>query len=210
MTSKRSGAGKSKSRRTNAQRATSGGLGWILTTVIGVLVLGGLVALLLLRGGDDGDAGATPPQAGDHWHAAFGINVCGEFLPDIPAFEARAGTNLRAGIHSHGDGLIHIHPLATDETGDNATVGRYLDYAGGSISADSITVPDGPTLSNGEPCPDGNVGKVRWSVNGEERDGNPADYKPRNGDVVVVGFVPDGQDLGTPASAARVATPSDV
>jgi hypothetical protein len=209
MTSARSG--RSRSHRTKARPTMqSGGRGWILTAVIGVLVLGGLVALLFLRGGDDSDAGATPPQAGDHWHAALGINVCGEFLPDIPAFEARAGTNLRAGIHSHGDGLIHIHPLAPDETGGNATIGRYLDYAGGSISANSLTVPGGPTLSNGEPCPDGNAGTVRWSVNGKERNGDPADFKPTDGDVVVVGFMPEGQDLGTPPSAARVETPSDV
>jgi hypothetical protein len=208
MTSARSG--RSTSDRAKARSTMQrGGRGWILTTVIGVLVLGGVVALLLLRGGDESEAG-TPPQAGDHWHAALGINVCGEFLPDIPAFEARAGTNLRAGIHSHGDGLIHIHPLAPDETGGNATIGRYLDYAGGSISADSLTVPGGPMLPNGGRCPDGNAGTVRWSVSGKERNGDPANFKPTDGDVVVVGFVPEGQDLGTPPSAARVATPSDV
>jgi hypothetical protein len=136
--------------------------------------------------------------------------VCGEFQPDIPVFETRSGSEEIAGIHSHGDGLIHIHPIASDETGGNATLGRYLDYAGGSISADSISVPDGPTFSNGDPCPDGRAGTVRWSVNGQERDGDPAEFKLEDGDVVVVGFVPEGQDLGTPASAARVATPSDV
>jgi hypothetical protein len=47
-------------------------------------------------------------------------------------------------------------------------------------------------------------------VNGKERGGDPADFKPADGDVVVVGFVPEGQDLGTPASTDRVGTPSDI
>ena len=52
-----------------------------------------------------------------------------------------AGTQ-NAGIHSHGDGLIHTHPFVQSEAGNNATLGKYAD-GDWSVSSDSIGV-DGP------------------------------------------------------------------
>ena len=50
---------------------------------------------------------AAQPSIGDHIHAALDIYVCGQKEPNLPFFEA--------GIHTHGDGLIHIHPQFTNE-----------------------------------------------------------------------------------------------
>ena len=56
----------------------------------------------------------------DHWHAYLGVNVCGTWLPER-ARRSRTGRtkpSVRAGLHSHGDGLMHIHPFSSDEAGD--------------------------------------------------------------------------------------------
>lgn len=83
------------------------------------MVLG--VALVVFARQDrlDEDLGGVP-QLGDHIHQAFAVNICGEFQPDIPEFESTVG------IHTHGDGVIHIHPFSQLGVGANATVGRYL------------------------------------------------------------------------------------
>jgi hypothetical protein len=46
---------------------------------------------------------------------------------------------------------------------------------------------------------------VRWSVNGEEQAGNPADYRLRDGDCVVVTLLPETRPIGTPPHAASSA-----
>ncbi len=39
---------------------------------------------------------------------------------------------------------------------------------------------------------------MRWSVNGEEKTGQPGDYVPNDRDVVAIAFLPEGVDIGTP------------
>ncbi len=48
---------------------------------------------------------------GDHIHQAIALNVCGEFLPNLPQFESTIG------IHTHADGVIHIHPFSRPRRG---------------------------------------------------------------------------------------------
>ena len=60
------------------------------------------------------------PQLGDHIHQAYGVNVCGEWKDPIPEFESKIG------IHTHGDGVMHIHPFSQLGAGANATLGRFL------------------------------------------------------------------------------------
>ena len=71
----------------------------------------------------------------------LGVNICGTWLPAVPQFEGRDGSRARIrrpGIHSHGDGLMHIHPFSSDEAGAKATLGRYLTYGGWSWTRLSI------------------------------------------------------------------------
>jgi hypothetical protein len=177
-----------------------------------LIAIAGIAIILFSRGGED-----VPPVANlDHWHAAIGVNVCGSWLPNPPEFHQQADNgSLQAGIHSHGDGLIHIHPYSSSEGGDNATVGRFFDYGGWNVDAESIdlggTLPwSGESYENGDECPDGGTGTLVWSVNGERREGNPADYKPQQDDVIAIGFLAEGQELGTPPSAGNLAAPVDV
>ena len=113
-------------------------MGW--NVAIAVVVIVGVVAHRLHPSNEHQAAtrqrpaarGRTPPPARpqDHWHTYLGVNICGQWLTPVPAFEqpvgAPAGTQ-NAGIHSHGDGLIHTHPFVASEEGNNATLGKYAE-----------------------------------------------------------------------------------
>jgi hypothetical protein len=148
------------------------------------------------------------PAIGDHVHAALGINICGFPAENAPSFEFKNGTETKAGLHSHGDGLLHIHPFTEDEVGDEATVGRFMDYGGWEVADDHLTLWADLNVTNGDPCPDGRPGNVRWAVNGEEQDGNPADFKPDDQDVIEIAFLPDGEPIPEPPAEVLAVLPN--
>lgn len=196
---------------------------------IAAIVVAGLAALIVTVAANRQEASARPRAGnpntgapGDHWHASLDVNICGTWAPPAPAFESEAGNpNVRVGIHSHADGLIHIHPFNSSEAGTNATVGRFLDYGGWKADAGSLSLwPDakGKDIKdkNGDTCtlPDGSkkAGLVRWFVNGKEHTGSVSDYPPKDQDKIVVTFDPKGtklSDLGAPPNQAILASPSD-
>ncbi|MGH2684811.1 MAG: hypothetical protein ACRDJP_05015 [Actinomycetota bacterium] len=156
-----------------------------------------LVGLLVACGGDDGgDDEAQPdrdgPEVGDHWHAAFGIFACGEFLtPQNP--------NDPLGIHTHADGLIHIHPFEEEAAGENATLGKFFDAAG--VDVDS--------LAEDTDCDEpGN--ELRLLVDGEEVATPAADLPLRDGQVIVLALAPPDAEIGEPPWAERIDDPGDV
>lgn len=185
--------------------------GWIIATVA-IAVVGTLLVVLSYQ--ENQDKLAVAPIANqDHWHAYLGVNVCGTWEPSVPAFEGRDGSQSKsgaiAGIHSHGDGLVHDHPFASDESGENATLGRYLGYAQSEVSTDSIKlwsnwVP-GVDKTNGDKCPNGKPGTLQWKVGRykepwptKAQTGNPADHHLEDGDIIALYFVPKGDKLEQP------------
>lgn len=99
-----------------------------------------------------------PIPAGSHWHSAYVVRICDDVLPPF-ASEADP-----AGIHSHGDGLIHIHPLFVESGFENATLGLFADAIGFTLADGELTVPGGGTWKNGDDC-GGEPGQVfvdRW------------------------------------------------
>ena len=84
-----------------------------------VVVLGSGLIIYARNDRQEQDTGGVP-QLEDHIHMAFGVNACGEWLPDIPEFESPVG------IHTHGDGVIHVHPFSDLGVGTNATLGRFF------------------------------------------------------------------------------------
>ncbi len=173
--------------------------------VITAIVVAGVAGIALSRSGGSAD-NLSGPNIGDHWHAAFGMNICGSWKTNTPQYEAATG------IHSHGDGFIHMHPLSRAGAHDNATVGLFLKQAGEKVSETEIELADGTETKNGDACKnlENKPGKVRWSVNGEEREGDPADYVADDKDVVAIAFLPDGMEIGTPPVARGGAGPSDL
>jgi len=211
---------KSKTRYARAQararyrkpKRRNASMGW--NVAIGVIVLvGGLLIFFTVR--DNKDAAGVPPlpanaatgELGDHWHAAIDVDICGDKISDLPEFESVADNpGVRTGLHTHGDGVIHIHPFFRSEAGNNATLGKYFSGAGAAVSTDSVDAWVGPTSdpsktewTNGDTCtmPDDREvkGVLRWSVNGEERTGNPANYKLENQDSILIFFGPKNADL---------------
>jgi hypothetical protein len=180
---------------------------WVWPVVMsGVVLLGlGLVVLSVL-GRDQAEAG--PPEPGDHWHAAYGINVCGEWLP--PLQDIRSD---QTGIHTHADGLIHMHPFSSRFGGANANLATFGGETGLELAEGEMTLPDGTTYADGDEC-DGEEGELTltvWdSADAEEArtvEGDPADYAPQDGEVVVLSFQPAGAEIPKPPTVARLADP---
>jgi len=168
---------------------------WLPVAVIALGVLGIFLGLVLFR-----EAGAVSPKLGDHWHARYEIWVCGVKQPNIPTFPG--------GVHTHGDGYIHIHPGNASEEGRGARLTKFFEYAGralgtgGLLTGDSLQVPGDPRVyRNGDVCGEGpyqgQPGQVQVLVNGQRRD-DFEDYIPHDGDTVVVVFGPAGV-LPTPS-----------
>jgi hypothetical protein len=218
-----------RSKYRKPKRRRSGSFGW--NVAIAVVIIVGVVAVVLTRGGGD-SAGSGPPRAadaaanepGDHWHTALDVNICGEWLDPAPAFEKPYDSPnqvANAGIHSHADGLIHTHPFVVGEEGNNATVGKFFDYGGWGLSSDSIDLggsnaahvqwegpksdPKKTSWSNGDVCPFGQYkGKkvqLTWAVDGKQKTGNPADYHQKDGETVAIYLLPRGAEMPFPDQA---------
>lgn len=106
------------------------------------------------------DFGVTGPSPGtSHWHAAYVVRVCDEVLTP---FDSDADP---LGIHSHADGLIHIHPFFVESGFENATLGLFADAMGLGLTTGELTMPGGGSWRDGDLC-DGQPGQVfvdRWS-----------------------------------------------
>ena len=193
-----------------------GGARWYYGA-LALIVVAGIAGIAASAGSDE-----THPLAGldpdtgtfyDHWHSALGVNVCGEWIEPAPTFEDVAGSTIRAGLHTHADGFIHIHPFSSADAGDNATLGRFFHNGGWELAEDSFDVWQGPAVdptksqwSNGDECPAGSTmagraGVVKWSIDCESRTGNPADYKLQDLHVVALAFLPKNVSIGVPPNA---------
>jgi hypothetical protein len=148
-----------------------------------------------------GADGSAPVANQDHWHAAYGIYACDEFLPAL--------TDERdpKGIHSHADGIIHIHPFVRSAAGRNATLSVFADAAGLELSDTRIQIPGGgKTYKAGDTKCDGKDAIVQVKVNEKkvvtEEVGN---IKLNDGDLVTIAFAPKGAELPAPPSAGDLA-----
>src|SRR6267378_3849256 len=175
-----------------------------MVVVAVIFVLG--VALIALAKNDSTSSAKGPgPKINDHWHATIGVNLCGTWQANLPQYESSTG------LHSHGDGFMHMHPFSAAGAGSNANVGLFYSQAGDKVSASQVKFAK-QTYKYGDNCDnlDKKPGLVRWSVNGQEKTGNPGRFVPNNRDVVAIAFLPKGVDIGTPPVATAGANPSDV
>ena len=98
------------------------------------------------------------------------------------------------------------------EEGNNATLSKFADYGGWSVSSDSIDAWTGPKSepkqtewSNGDTCSfgeyKGKKGELTWAVDGKTRTGNPADYHMKDGETLAIYFLPKGAEHEFPPDA---------
>ena len=162
-----------------------------------------------------------PPLLSDHWHSAYGFYVCDEFLPHLPEFTAPQN----AGTHTHGDGLIHIHPFSSSRTGQNATLGNWFDDAGevlgneGGIGNDELRIPGGETYTEGDDSCEGIDGDpivqvAVWENAAEAESGADPSVVTESLDAVrfakdgmafTIAFVPEGTEIPAPPTIADLA-----
>ncbi len=117
-------------------------LGFPLALVV-VVILG--VALVAFARSSRSPA-ASPRVGNDHWHSAYAIYDCDRFLP---AFTSSADPD---GIHSHQDGVVHIHPWNSSAAGDRADLDVFFEAMGARITDDEISGPGIGVLEAGSDC----------------------------------------------------------
>ncbi len=122
------------------------------------------------------------PRIGDHWHASYAFSVC---EVEYPRF-----ADVEGGIDTHGDGVIHIHPRVPQDQGKGARLVNFFANAGGALSERSLVFPGQIPWRDGNICPGGRPGRVVVIVNNSPITGKVEDYVPRDGDRIVVAFVP--------------------
>jgi len=107
-----------------------------------VVVLG---SLLVLWARTDREA-TSAPRVGDHWHSVYDIYVCDSFRSKV-VLETDPN-----GIHTHGDGLLHIHPFNKLASGRDAVLGEFFSAFGGRIDDASVVLDTGEELVEGVDC----------------------------------------------------------
>jgi len=137
------------------------------------------------------------PNSFVHWHADVDIFICGE-KQQLP--EALSGGHQSSGIigvgslHTHdhqanlnsfpgsdGNGVIHSEAVILRQPQEQ-TVGKFLDLMSIPFSEEQIM-----DKRNGDSCPDGSIGNVKFTVNGIENT-QWRNYIPRDNDFIVIEF----------------------
>jgi hypothetical protein len=197
--------------QTGGGRTNRGGQAWAywaLLTVISVLgVVGVLYSRQEHRDEVAGSKSLVPPKAGvDHWHAAYGIYICDKFVAPI--------TNQRdpEGIHTHGDGVIHIHPTLRRSAGKNATLGKFVQAAEWKLTDSEMRLPDGTRAREGKDKCNGKNAELQIKLKGQDkvRTTNLAGLTFSDRMVFTLAFVPKGTEIPLPASESQLDNLSDV
>lgn len=152
-------------------------------------------------------------QPGDHWHAAYGIYTCD--IDDFQPAVADDGDD-SSGIHTHGDGAIHIHPFTAAASGKNARLGDFFDEVGITMTDSELRLPSGEEWIEGETtCAGGEDGVLKVAVWEDAAGTAPAkvyltDFRDirftDNFMAFTLAFVPDDFDISNlkPPTAATL------
>jgi hypothetical protein len=172
-------------------------MGWYAAIAL-VVILGvsGIVFSRAERRTELAAGDTSPPVANvDHWHAAYGVYLCDSFAPNL--------TDERdpKGIHSHGDGIIHIHPFVRSAAGRNATLGVFADATGLDLSDDELKVPGGKSYKSGDTKCGDKAGVVQVKVNDKVITEEVANIKLTDQALITIAFAPKGAELPTPPTA---------
>jgi hypothetical protein len=173
---------------------------------IGAVVILGVILVVASFGGT---SDAVAPRVGDHWHAAYGVYKCDAFLPPFPQEPQD-----RYGIHTHGEGLMHIHPFTSRVTGTRANLDAFFTDVGADVSDTSIKSDTlGIDVKNGQKCGSkpAHVELWKWANPGDTsptvQTKDIEKYHPQNDAVWVLAFVPDGTKPVLPQTVANLQDP---
>jgi hypothetical protein len=213
----------SQAKKVNRAAATGGGrtagnkapMMWYSALFV-VVVLGVVGVFTASKNISDGqkEATSTPPVVNkDHWHAAYGFNLCGKWVD--PLSDGPRGDT--TGIHTHADGLIHTHPFLSSVAGKNATFAKFMADTETTVSPTAVNLKrEGEKFKNGDKCGK-KSGQLTWRVfknlkdkTGKEMKGNPGSWRIENGSLISISFNPKGFKLTQPPAAANLSDPGDL
>jgi hypothetical protein len=195
---------------------------WLFAAAIVAIVVLGLGVVVIARNTfTDSQSNTDAPRANindgkpfDHWHSAFAMNVCGKELPPL----AQPATD-PLGIHTHGDGLIHIHPFTVNASGKHATMKKFWDLTNLKVTNDGFKDPAtdkvykaGETTCGGKPT---ELVMAFWK-NGETaastkpdkfftKDFNNVNYTDNLSAYTLALVVKGDRNVPAPSSAANIA-----
>ena len=153
---------------------------WVPVAFIILIVFGILGLLFYTR-----SATGAPRINQDHWHATYQVFICGTRQRNFPSWEG--------GVHTHADGVIHMHPFVSSEEGAGARLVKWFEYGGGKLTQTEMQMPGTPkdqVYKNGEKSKDGCEGVLQVFVNGEKMQ-DWSRYIPQDGDRVRIVFGPE-------------------
>ncbi len=170
-------------------------------------------------------AAGTKPTTDDHFHVAFGVYNCDKWLGNIQnnneqknAADQLIDEQFKVtGIHSHGDGVIHVHPYGSAGTGKNAKLGTWLKLVGAKLSDTKFEMPESlGTMTSTDKCGDKKSSLKALVWEDATSTGEPKKYLTdfnsirfdKSGMAITIAFTPDDNsvDLNTlkPPTAANL------
>ncbi len=194
--------------RTSKRGQTS----WFFPTVITLTVILGTFLIVFSRSQRQPDT-SRPRIGADHWHAAIGFDICGTFAGNV----ADNGQD-PLGIHTHGDGIVHIHPFSSQAAGKKAVLRVWFDTLDVKATATELKLPgEESSHKDGQKCGDQNATLITkvWdtrasSDSGRIVSGDPGSIRLKDQQLITIAFVPEGTDIPKPPSQAQLDNLSDV
>ena len=185
---------------------------------IGLIVVLGVALIVFARSSQEQAAAEAPVANQDHWHAAYGVRLCGEgFAAPIQVQDDPVG------IHTHADGIIHVHPFATSASGENANLGEFFDAAGITIDDDEIDLGGDARVKEGDDTcgEDEEPGIVQVAVWENAREADVTDPEIVTEDIrgirfvndsmaFTIAFAPEGADIPPPPTVPGLDNLTDV
>jgi peptidylprolyl isomerase len=153
---------------------------------------------------------AGPVANVDHWHGAYGVFDCDKYLPPIDGSELPDPD----GIHTHADGLIHIHPFTERGAGDNARLTRFAGVVGLTLTTDRLALGQ-LDRKTGDECPNGKPGRARLIQFTGPTHSDPVEVpeglelRLQKDQVLAFVFAPEDQLIGPPPSLSELDAPRD-
>jgi hypothetical protein len=196
-------------RRVNKQRNLA-----FPAAIVAVVALG-LLLVVFARNDSTNVATVKPVANVDHWHTAYGVYDCSSFLAPIAQYEDPGG------IHTHGDGVIHVHPFNSGNAGKNATLGKFVSGSGMKLTTSEVKMPKGKDLKTSATKCAGKPATVRvavWENADTSSTAKPKIYTSdfdkirfdRDRMAMTIAFAPEGATIPPPPTVKELDQLSDV
>ena len=219
--------------------APKGRQGFVIAVAVAVIALAAGAGVVIARTNDDSPSagssfpdsssavdssvapsdGTSPRANRDHFHAAYAINICGTEQPPL----SDVGASDLHGIHTHGDGLIHIHPFDETVAGNRATLSTFFEQTGVQLTDSALTIQGRGTKTEGRDQCDGKDAELVvlvWASAADADAGRPPDethttdmsaVRLRRGEAITIAFRAKDASVSGPSNAVeRLMTVGDL